>query len=168
MKLGINIWNWGDQAHRDAILACAQAADRSGLDSVWVNDHVGFPPREQGADARDDFGSVLDPLSVLGFLAACTERIALGTAVLLLPYRPALLTAKWVASLQVLSRGRILLGVGVGWMPAEFQALGVDRRRRGELTDERLAFLHRCFESDVIESNGQALRFAPRPSRPPF
>ena len=92
----------------------------------------------------------------------------LGTAVLLLPYRPPLLTAKWIASLQVLSEDRILLGVGAGWMTEEFRALGVARSRRGALTDESLDFLHQCFEHDVIESHGQPLRFAPRPTRPPF
>ena len=91
-----------------------------------------------------------------------------GTAVLLLPYRPPLLTAKWIASLQALSEGRILLGVGAGWMAEEFQALGVDRGRRGALTDEGLDFLQRCFDEDVIESHGQTMVFAPRPERPPF
>lgn len=170
MKLGMNLRNWGDQAHRSAILACAKAADESGLHSIWVNDHIGFPPKleENDFNLSDDFGNILDPLSALAFLAACTERVALGTAVLLLPYRPPLLTAKWIASLQALSEGRILLGVGAGWMAEEFQALGVPRNRRGVLTDEGLDFLHHCFDNQVIESHGQELRFAPRPARPPF
>ncbi len=170
MKLGMNLRNWGDQAHRSALLACAQAADASGLHSIWVNDHIGFPPKLDQRDFNlpDDAGRILDPLAALGFLAACTERVALGTAVLLLPYRPPLLTAKWIASLQALSEGRILLGVGAGWMAEEFQALGVDRGRRGALTDEGLDFLQRCFDEDVIESHGQTMVFAPRPERPPF
>jgi probable F420-dependent oxidoreductase len=170
MKLGMNLRNWGDQAHRSAIVACAKAADESGLHSIWVNDHIGFPPKleENDFEIPDDFGSILDPLAALAFLAACTERVKLGTAVLLLPYRPSLLTAKWIASLQALSEDRILLGVGAGWMVEEFRALGVDRSRRGALTDEGLDFLQRCFDQDVIESNGQPLRFAPRPNRPPF
>ena len=170
MKLGLNLRNWGEQAHRDAMMACARHADESRLNSIWVNDHIGFPPKieQQDFPLPEDFGHILDPLAALAFLSACTERIMLGTAVLLLPYRPPLLTAKWVASLQTLSDERILLGVGVGWMAEEFRALGVPSSRRGRLTDETLDFLHQCFAHDVIEFNGQPLRFAPRPARPPF
>ena len=70
-------------------------------------------------------------LTALGFLAGCTERVQLGTAVLLLPYRPNLLNAKAIASVQSLCEGRLQLGVGVGWMAEEFRALGVDRSQRG-------------------------------------
>src|SRR5262249_59000977 len=88
--------------------------------------------------------------------------------VLVLPYRPALPTAKWVATIQELSGGRLLLGVGGGWMAAEFRALGVDRRRRGRLTDETLALLDACFADDVAQANGQPFLFKPRPARPPL
>ncbi len=170
MKLGMNLRNWGEQAHRKAMIACAQAADASGLHSIWINDHVGFPPKREDGELNipDEASVILDPLTALGFLAGCTERVKLGTAVLLLPYRPKLLNAKAIASVQMLCEGRLLLGVGVGWMAEEFQALGVDRSRRGALMDEGIDFLHHCFENDVIESNGQVLRFAPRPERPPF
>jgi alkanesulfonate monooxygenase SsuD/methylene tetrahydromethanopterin reductase-like flavin-dependent oxidoreductase (luciferase family) len=87
--------------------------------------------------------------------------------VLVLPYRPPLPTAKAVATVQELSGGRLLLGVGAGWMAPEFRALGVDRRRRGRLTDEALDFLARCFADDVVEANGQPFLFRPRPPRPP-
>src|SRR2546422_7829099 len=104
-------------------------------------------------------GRTLDPLATLAFLAAATRRVGLGTAVLNLPFRPALLTAKWVATLQDLSGGRVRLGIGTGWMEAEFRALGLEPQRRGALTDEALAVLHRCFQSDVVEVNGQLLLF---------
>jgi alkanesulfonate monooxygenase SsuD/methylene tetrahydromethanopterin reductase-like flavin-dependent oxidoreductase (luciferase family) len=97
-----------------------------------------------------------------------TVRVGLGTGVLVLPYRPPLPTAKWVATIQELSGGRLRLGVGVGWMESEFRALGVDARRRGALTDETLAFLDRCFDGDVVEANGQPFLFRPRPARPPI
>jgi probable F420-dependent oxidoreductase len=168
MKLGAVVRNMGPESTREILLACARAAERAGLDDVWVVDHVAIPPD----DAEGSGGRYLDPLATLAFLAAATEQIGLGTAVLILPYRPALPTAKWIASVQELSGGRLRVGVGVGWMPAEFRALGVDRKRRGALADESLGLLRRCFDSgeagDVVDANGQKFLFRPRPPRPPI
>src|SRR5207249_7427418 len=97
-----------------------------------------------------------------------TTRVGLGTSVLVVPYRPPLPTAKVIATVQEPSGGRLHLGVGVGWMAAEFRALGVDVRRRARLTDETLAFIDRCFAADVVEANGQPFLFRPRPPRPPI
>jgi probable F420-dependent oxidoreductase len=130
-----------------------------------VNEHIAIP---RLGEEQTGGGRFLDPLATLAFLAAATRRIGLGTAVLLLPYRPPLPTAKWIASVQELSGGRLRLGVGVGWMESEFRVLGVDYTRRGALTDEALEFLERCFESDVVEANGQRFLFRPRPARPPI
>jgi alkanesulfonate monooxygenase SsuD/methylene tetrahydromethanopterin reductase-like flavin-dependent oxidoreductase (luciferase family) len=94
--------------------------------------------------------------------------VALAVGVLIVPYRPALLTAKWLASIQDLSGGRLILGVGVGWMEKEFRALGLDPRRRGATTDATLAFIHACFAGDEVEANGQTFLFRPRPPRPPI
>jgi alkanesulfonate monooxygenase SsuD/methylene tetrahydromethanopterin reductase-like flavin-dependent oxidoreductase (luciferase family) len=106
---------------RSPPLECAQAADASALDTLWLNDHVALPAAA-AAQADSDFatGIQVDILSTLAFLAGATERIGLGTAVLLLPYRPAFLTAKSVASIQALAGERLCVGVGTGWMPAEF------------------------------------------------
>jgi probable F420-dependent oxidoreductase len=153
----------GEGSDPDTIVRCARAAEEAGLDELWVPDHVAIPPD----DAEGSGGRYLDPLATLAFLAAATERIGLGTGVLILPYRPPLPTAKWVATLQELSQGRLLLGVGVGWMRPEFRALGVDRARRGAITDETLAFLNRCFAGDEVDANGQRFLFLPRPARPP-
>jgi probable F420-dependent oxidoreductase len=168
MKLGAVIRNMGPQSTRECVVACARAAEQAGLDDVWVVDHVAIPPD----DAEGSNGRYLDPLATLAFLAGATGRIGLGSAVLILPYRPALPTAKWIATIQELSEGRLRLGVGVGWMPAEFRALGIPRARRGALADETLAFLRRCFDSgntgDEVEANGQRFLFRPRPPRPPI
>lgn len=164
MKLGLYIRNMGPQSASDTIIACAHAAEQAGVDDVRVADHLAIPPD----DAEGSEGRYLDPLATLAFLAGVTRRIGLGTGVLVLPYRAPLATAKWIATIQELSGGRLLLGVGAGWMEAEFRAVGVDRRRRGAITDQTLAFLHRCFASDVVEANGQPFLFRPRPARPPI
>lgn len=164
MKIGVAVRTMGPQSSRETLAACVDAAERAGLDDVWVQDHIAIPPD----DAEGSGGRYLDPLTTLAWLAARTERIGLGTGVLNLPYRAPLPTAKALATVQELSQGRALLGVGVGWMRPEFKALGVDRARRGQLTDEALAFLADCFSSDEVEANGQPFLFLPRPERPPI
>jgi probable F420-dependent oxidoreductase len=164
MKLGIYVRNMGPQSTQETLLACARAAEATGLDDLWVGDHIAIPPD----DAEGSGGRYLDVLATLAYLAGTTSRIGLGAGVLALPYRPALATAKWIATIQELSRGRLLLGVGAGWMEAEFRAVGVDPRRRGKVTDQTLAFLNRCFAADEVEANGQPFLFLPRPPRPPI
>jgi len=165
MRLGVVLRNMGPASTRETIAAAARFADATPrIADLWVTDHLAIPPDDsEGSDGR-----YLDPLATLAFLAATTTRVGLGTSVLVLPYRPPLLVAKWVASVQELSGGRLILGVGIGWMAAEFRALGVDYRRRGALSEETLDLLDRCFAADVVEANGQPFLFRPRPSRPPL
>src|SRR5438132_6415666 len=164
LKLGMYVRNMGPQSTRPTLLACARAAEAAGIDDLWVTDHIAIPPD----DAEGSDGRYLDPLATLAFLAGVTTRVGLGTSVLVVPYRPPLPTAKLVSTVQELSGGRLLLGVGVGWMAAEFRALGIDLGRRGRITDETLGFLDRCFADDVVEANGQPFLFRPRPTRPPL
>lgn len=164
MEIGVTLRNMGDQSDPATLLRCARAAQERGFESAWVVDHIAIPPD----DAEGSNGRYLDPLTTLAWLAGATSRIRLGTSVLILPYRPPLATAKTVATLQELSGERLLLGVGVGWMEAEFKALGIPRSERGRRTNDTLAFLHRCFAGDVMEANGQAFLFRPRPARPPI
>jgi len=164
MRMGVLLRNMGPQSAPGLMRACARRAEDAGVDDLWVVDHIAIPPD----DAEGSGGRYLDPLATLAHLAGVTTRIGLGVTVLIAPYRPPLPTAKWIASVQELSGGRLQLGVGVGWMEAEFRALGVDRRRRGALTDELLGLLHECFAQDVVERNGQRFLFLPRPARPPF
>jgi probable F420-dependent oxidoreductase len=164
VKLGVVLRTMGEQATRETLLGAARAAENAGLDEAWVVDHVAIPPD----DAEGSGGRYLDPLTALAWLAGATERIGLGTAVLVVPYRPALPTAKAIATLQELSGGRLSLGVGAGWMAPEFAALGVARERRGRITDETLAQWRAWFADDVAESNGQPFLFRPRPPRPPI
>jgi alkanesulfonate monooxygenase SsuD/methylene tetrahydromethanopterin reductase-like flavin-dependent oxidoreductase (luciferase family) len=155
VKLSINLRNWGPYSTRELVREFARAVDESGLDTVWINERLALPPHATpDMPTYSPTGRTLDPLATLAFLAAVTHRVGLGTAVLNLPFRPALPTAKWVASLQDLSGGRVRLGIGTGWMEEEFRALGLDPKRRGTMTDETLAVIHRCFQSDVVEVNG--------------
>jgi len=164
MELGLYVRNMGPQSTRGMLLDGARAAEQAGIDHLWVADHIAIPPDQ----AEGSGGRYLDPLGTLAFLAAATERIRLGTGVLVLPYRPPLATAKWVATIQELSADRMLFGVGAGWMEAEFQVVGAPRGRRGAITDETLEFVHRCFAADEVEANAQRFLFLPRPKRPPI
>ncbi len=169
MKLSINIRNWGPYSTRDILLECARAADESGLDTVWINERLTSSlnaPTHMPEVVTP--GRTLEPLAMLAFLAAATHRIGLGSGVINVPFRPALPTVKLVATIQELSGGRLRLGVGTGWMAAEFRALGLDPKHKGKMTDDTLAFLHRCFATDIVESHGQNILFQPRPARPPI
>jgi probable F420-dependent oxidoreductase len=164
MEIGLNVRNMGPQSTRGLLVDCAHAAEQAGIDHLWVADHIAIPPDQ----AEGSGGRYLDPLATLSFLAAVTDRIRLGAGVLVLPYRPPFATAKWVATIQELSGGRFLFGVGAGWMKAEFKIVGAPLERRGAITDETLEFVHRCFAADEVEEMGQRFLFLPRPKRPPI
>ncbi len=153
----------GPQSSRELLTQCALDAQAAGLESLWITDHIAIPPD----DSEGSEGRYLDPLITLAYIAGVACDIKLGVGVLILPYRAALPTVKQIATLQELSANRLLLGVGIGWMDAEFRALGVDRQRRGAISDETLDFLRTCFENDVVEANDQPFLFRPRPEKPP-
>jgi probable F420-dependent oxidoreductase len=164
VKIGVTVRNMGPQSAPPLLFRCASAAEAAGLESLWITDHIAILPD----DAEGSGGRYLDPLVTLATLAGRTSRILLGTGVLVLPYRPALPTAKQVATLQELSDDRLLLGVGIGWMDAEFRALGLSRHQRGAMSDQILAFLHQCFSAEPANANGQPFLFRPKPARPPI
>lgn len=164
MRFGFALRLMGVAASGAVLRESALRAESAGIDTLWVPDHIAIPPDEtQGSDGR-----YLDALSSLAWLAAATERIHLGTAVLVVPYRATLPTAKVIATIQELSQGRLELGVGVGWMEAEFRALGVDRHARGRITDEFLDFMRSASEAadDQVELRGQPFVFRPNPPAP--
>ena len=170
MLLGTNLRNWGPTATPDCIASCAGIADRSSLDSIWLNDHIGLPPvlDHNPYGISPDMAHILDPLGVACFLAAVTRRIKFGTGVLILPYRPPLLTAKWLGTIQALAQNRFLLGTGVGYLDEEFRALGVAKSRRGKISDETLEFLREAASSEVVTSNGERLLLKPQLVCPPI
>ena len=163
MKLGVTLRNMGPQSQRDILLAGARHAEALALDSVWITDHLAIPPD----DAEGSGGRYTDPLTTLAWLAGGTQRIGLGAGVLVVPYRRPLPLAKAIATVQELSGERLLLGLAVGWMAAEFRALGVPLERRGALTDEFLSLLAQCFGAEHPVANDQPFIFEPKPSPPP-
>lgn len=143
-----------------ALVDQARRAEALGFDSLWVGDHLAFHV------------PIPDSLSVLSFVAGATERVTLGTAVYLLPLRPAALAAKTAATLDWLSGGRLVLGVGVGGeFPPEWEAAGVPLRERGSRLDEAMPLLRRLWSEDGVVHAGRHARFgpvtiAPKPVRP--
>jgi probable F420-dependent oxidoreductase len=154
----------GAQSSAAIMAGAARHAEALAFESIWITDHLAIPPD----DAEGSGGRYTDPLTTLAWLAATTRTIGLGVGVLVLPYRPALPTAKAIATVQELSGERLLLGVAVGWMDSEFRALGVARNERGQRADDVLAFLQACFANDVVERHGQPFLFKPRPHPPPI
>ena len=164
MHIGLMIRNMGDQSTKEIMAGAALAAEEREFESIWVVDHIAIPPD----NAEGSGGRYVDILSCLAWLSGVTSTIKIGSGVLIAPYREILPTAKQIASIQELSGNRLLLGIGLGWMDAEFKALGVDRKKRGKITDEFLTFMHEAFSQDEVELNEQKFLFKPRPPKPPF
>ena len=167
MKYGIAIRNMGPQSTPATIRACAAAAEALAYDALFVSDHLCIPPDQTEGSG----GRYLDVLTTLAYLAGVTQQIRLGISVLVVPYRPAVLTAKQLATIQELSGERVILGVGVGWMKPEFDALGINRSQRGRITDETLRVIGHLFSHEAAAYKGKlvsfpAFVFSPRPARP--
>lgn len=152
-----------------------------GFDAVWVPDHIViprnvtsvYPYAPDGVSTWKPDGPFLEPLAALNFLAGCTRRVRLGTQVLIIPYRHPLLAAKQLATLDVLSGGRLILGAGVGWMEEEFQALGLDTyAQSGAVTEEYLRLFKALwtekdpvFQGKYYQVSG--IGFEPKPVQQP-
>jgi probable F420-dependent oxidoreductase len=155
VKFGLSLPHFQQVASPGAIRRVAQRAEQLGYDGIWVSDHIVIPH-----SAIDRFGTVFyEPLTVLGFAAACTSKLRLGTTVLILPYRNPLVTAKVLATLDVLSGGRVTAGMAVGWTEDEFKALGVPFQERGALSDEYIAAFKVLWTQDKPTFHGQFVRF---------
>jgi probable F420-dependent oxidoreductase len=134
VRIGVNVPNFGPGTDPGVLRDWARTVEGLGYDLLMVSDHVAITPDVAGQYPAPFY----EPFTTLSWLAGVTERIRLGTTVLVLPYRHPLLTARMAANLNALSGGRLVLGVGVGWARQEFEALGVPFGRRGALTDEYL------------------------------
>jgi probable F420-dependent oxidoreductase len=163
MKIGVNLHNYGPFATKSAIDAIAERAEGLGYDSIWTADHILVPRTEP-----EPFGQLLETLTTLSYVAAKTLRIALGTSILVLPQREPILVAKQAATVDHLSGGRLILGIGVGWIEREFEYLGADFAARGDRADEYIAALRELWTAPEPHFAGDAVRFgdaifSPRP-----
>jgi probable F420-dependent oxidoreductase len=168
MKIGVNLLNWGPGVSPDALARTSSLIEALGYHLVMISDHVAPTP-----DVVAKYPTPLyDPFTTLGWLAATTRRVELGTTVIIVPYRSPILTARMAATVDRLSEGRFIFGVGVGWAPQEFAALGVPFTRRGAVSNDYLQAIKTLWTQDVASYSGAFVSFkdvhsAPRPLRSP-
>jgi probable F420-dependent oxidoreductase len=143
VHLGAILPNFGDGSSPDGIRRIAEAAEEVGLDSVWATEHVLVGP-----EAADPYGRVFAPLVTLGWIAGLTERVALGTSIVILPLHHPVHLAKEAATLQQLSGRRLLLGIGMGWHEDELRFLGVEPRGRGRRSDEGIRLMRALWRGE--------------------
>ena len=146
MQLGIHLPHVGRKAGPDAIRRAAVQAEDLGFADVWVSEHV-ILPKDAPYPPSPAF---YEPILTLTWAAAATKRVRLGTSVIVLPMHHPVPVAKQIATLQSLSEGRVIFGIGVGWLEAEFAALGVPFRERGRRTDESIALMRALWRDDPV------------------
>lgn len=169
MKFALHAVGCGSTARPDTLTLVAQKAEALGFESVWLPEHLAVPitmrsPYPYSSDGKFPGGpqvALHDPLIALAFVAATTSRIKLGTGVFVLPLRNALAVAKAVASLDVLSNGRFLFGIGIGWLEDEFEAVGMPFEKRAARTREAVRMMKRLWTEDAPSFDGTFHRFAP-------
>jgi probable F420-dependent oxidoreductase len=162
MRVGISLPQLGPQASPENLIRVATRAEELGYDSVWVLERLLWPlnPQEPYPPAPDGklpvaYQNVLDPLETLTFVGAHTTRIRLGTSVLVLPYHTPIQLARRISTLDVLSGGRVEVGIGAGWSRDEFEAAGTPFARRGARVDEFLQALIDLWTKDPLAFNGE-------------
>lgn len=149
--MGVNVPNFGPGTSSDVLQRWARMVEALGFDLLMVSDHVAVTP-----DVANQYAAPFyEPFTTLAWLAGLTNRIRLGTTVLVVPYRHPLLVARMAANLDQLSGGRLVLGVGVGWARQEFEALGVSYEQRGMLTDGHLRAMRTAWEDNVDYPGGR-------------
>lgn len=180
MKFGLSTVTRGVFSSRANYMAVAKAAERAGFDFLSVSDHLivpaelrtHYPYTPTGVFAAAEHGHCFDQLATVAFLAGCTERLRLLTSVMVVPHRPAMLTAKMLSTIDVLANGRLIVGVGAGWMKEEFALLGADFKNRGKITDEYLEAFRELWTKDAPSYKGEHVSFSdvlfyPKPLQKP-
>ena len=180
VKFGVMFANVGPMGRAEGAIGIAQAAEAGGIESLWTVEHTVVPAGYQSTYPYSDTGKmpgpedspIPDPLIWLSFVAAATSTIRLGTGILILPQRNPVTLAKEVATLDQLSGGRVELGIGVGWLEEEFEAIGVPFAERGKVTDDHVAALRALWTQDPATHEGPYSSFRdvyslPHPTQAP-
>jgi len=168
VRVGVNLINFGPGVSPESLARWAGLTEALGYHFVMTSDHVAVT-----SDVAERYPAPFyEPFTLLGWLAAATRTVEIGTTVIVLPYRHPLEVARMAANADRLSGGRLILGVGAGWARQEFEALGVDFERRGAITSEYLAAIKTAWTEDVATFRGRFVAFenvhtAPRPARRP-
>ena len=181
MQFGLGVPHAGVSAEGQSIITFAQRAEALGFESLWCGDHIllptagtnQYPYTADGSFPRDASVGFLETLTVLSYVASVTQRIRLGSTVVILPYRNPIVQAKMFASLDVLSGGRAICGVGVGWLEKEFDSLGVPYAERGPMSDEFLEMFQTLWTEEHPEFHGKfyqfdGVQFYPKPIQNPL
>ena len=181
MQFGLGLPHAGATASGAHLITFAQRAEALGFESLWCGDHIvlptagtnQYPYTADGSFPRAADVGFLETFTVLSYVAAVTQRIRLGSTVIILPYRNPIVQAKMVASLDVLSGGRVICGVGVGWLQKEFDTLGVPYADRGAMSDEYLKIFRLLWTAEHPEFRGQfyqfdGIQFHPKPVQQPL
>jgi len=176
MKIGICSANSGPYTTPDMLVRLGEAAEKTGVDSIWVSEHLVVPDPKRPPSNMDPGDPILDPVTALAFLAGRTRSVLLGTGIVVLPLRNPLILAKELATVDVLSNGRLLFGVGVGYVEREFEALEASFGDRGVRTEEYLAAIRAiwteprpAFEGTTVSFSGvQAFPHPVRRPHPPI
>lgn len=179
MKFGIVPINLDGFTDPDVMIPFVQRAETLGYESVWTAEHVIIPQTYTSVYPYNPSGkvpfrpdaSILDPLVALTFIASATKRLRLGTGVNILPQINPLYLAKWASSIDHLSKGRLMLGVGIGWLREEFEAIGVPFAHRGKRSDEYLQALKAVWSGEEVNYQGEFVKWQgfmmrPKPVQP--
>ena len=174
MKFGIVPINLGEFTDPQVVIPFVHKAERLGYESVWTAEHVIIPTHYDSVYPYNPSGKVpfqpdaaiIDPLVALTFIAAATSRLRLGTGVNILPQTNPLYLAKWASSIDHLSQGRLMLGLGIGWLQEEFAAIGVPFAQRGKRSDEYLAALKAVWTGQEVDFQGEFVRWQGFQMRP--
>jgi len=179
MKVGMFLPQVGEYATKENILYIAKEAEKEGINSVWVLDRLLWPLNPQTPYAANpdgtlpvEFQNVLDPLTTLTYVAGVTKRILLGTSVIDMFFQNPVLLGKRFATLDVLSDGRTIAGLGIGWSKDEYEVSGVPYKDKGTRADEYLQVLRKIWTDEIVEFKGQfynipASKIGPKPLQEP-
>jgi len=150
VRFGYILPNYGDRIRAEQLVDLSRTCEEVGFDSVWATDHIIMP-----TELREPYGQLLEPLITLTSVASATERLRVGTSCIVLPQRNPILLAKQAATLDVFSKGRLILGFGAGWAEPEFRFLNADFDRRGKVMDESIRLMKSLWKDEAVNFDGE-------------